>query len=470
MGIFDSLIIENETDRVFTAYATVEIVDRQNQFVPLEAFKKAFYKYLIRGATLHISDNNAHSPKVVGRILNGEEETFEGYKAFKITCTIYPHDDQIPDYDDAWNGIKSGKFKGVSIGGGLLKDVTLTMKDGVECEVINNVPLMEICVVERPANPLSLISGMSLAKSDLSKPGNVDEAKWNKAKEAARKEYGDIADDKFYAIVQTIYQKMEKGDNIDVVSFDVPLITRLFEYFTENKVPDERLHFMLERMIEESKKGSLTMEQYESIIDTKLNNLEKAEVKPMVEEKKKVEEPEAEKPEAPVKEEPKVEEPKEKQPEPAQEQKTPSEAVKDSQSFDSLHEKMDKLMKSHEELHKCMGELHKMLAKGFKTEEPGEEVKEPVKEENETVADEAAESPAEEKKEAVEGKEEPIKEEMKKAEDKTENKAAEILKVEKETTPMAKSIVVAVTPSILAVESSPNKSLWEVEVERRFKK
>ena len=40
-------------------------------------------------------------------------------------------------------------------------------------------------------------------------PGKVNEAKWSEAKRAARKQYGSkVPDDKFYAIVSTIYKSM----------------------------------------------------------------------------------------------------------------------------------------------------------------------------------------------------------------------------------------------------------------------
>jgi hypothetical protein len=40
-------------------------------------------------------------------------------------------------------------------------------------------------------------------------PGKVNEVKWSKAKAAARKQYGSkVPDDKFYAIVSTIYKNM----------------------------------------------------------------------------------------------------------------------------------------------------------------------------------------------------------------------------------------------------------------------
>jgi len=287
MGTYDDIIIQDDAERLFTAYATADIIDNQNQKVPISIFKKAFYKFLIRGATLHIVDeNNKHSPLVVGKVISGEEEDKGDYKAFKILCQIYPHDADNSIYDDTWEGIKSGKYRGVSIGGGRPIALMKHTENGDTAE-LETVPLMEISVVERPANPLALITGFSMAKSEvskvdkanskyvtsdnkfkggfdgcvewatntkglpkenaeklcayigrkagviksdadadklikseeyLSKPGDVDEAKWKEAKDKVKQEYKDVPEgsDKFYAIVMHIYQDMIKKSDSEV--------------------------------------------------------------------------------------------------------------------------------------------------------------------------------------------------------------------------------------------------------------
>lgn len=169
MGSFDEIIVQDEKERLFTAYATVEIKDKQKQFVPLSNFKKAFYKFMSRGASL----NWMHTNRVIGKVINGEEEMLGDYKAFKITGLIYGHDDDIKDYDDAWEAIKSGKATGVSIGGGQPLLITKTDAMGDNTQELVTVPLLEISVVDRPANPLALITGFSMAKNDTEKCNEI---------------------------------------------------------------------------------------------------------------------------------------------------------------------------------------------------------------------------------------------------------------------------------------------------------
>jgi len=277
MGSYDSIIIQDEKERLFTAYATVEIKDKQGQFVPLSNFKKAFYKFMIKGSPL----NWMHTNRTIGKVLNGEEEQLGDYKAFKITAMIYGHDDDIKEYDEAWDAIKNGLATGVSIGGGQPLLITKQNKEGQVDELVT-IPLLEISVVESPANPLALITGFSMAKSDyMAKPGNVDETKWNEAKQKVREEYKDISEDsdRFYALTQTIYQNMTKSDeDVDIININVPTITRLFEFVLESNLDDVALHKMLERLVEASKSGTLTMDSY-NLITTE--NLEKSEANTM---------------------------------------------------------------------------------------------------------------------------------------------------------------------------------------------
>lgn len=50
--------------------------------------------------------------------------------------------------------------------------------------------------------------GAKTKDGKIEMPGNVDEAKWNKAKEAAHKSYPDLTEDndRFWKIVESIYK------------------------------------------------------------------------------------------------------------------------------------------------------------------------------------------------------------------------------------------------------------------------
>lgn len=63
-------------------------------------------------------------------------------------------------------------------------------------------------------------------------------------------------------------KKIIKEDAVDIVSMDIPLLTRILEYFNENKMDDVKLHVILTNIINESKKTSpLNINNYENIIN-----------------------------------------------------------------------------------------------------------------------------------------------------------------------------------------------------------
>lgn len=56
------------------------------------------------------------------------------------------------------------------------------------------------------------------------------------------------------------------GDEVDTVTLDVPLLLRMMEYAREDAQEDMDLHDVAERMIELSKNGPLSMDDYDSIV------------------------------------------------------------------------------------------------------------------------------------------------------------------------------------------------------------
>lgn len=289
---YDGIIVTDEKNRLFSAIVTAEVEDTQGQFVSVDTFKSSFFKNKIK-AKGEIPLTWNHSNKIVGAITDGEEVDLDGIRAFKVYGYIYPSDPENTMYDTVWSGIQSGQATGLSIGGGVPVYRDFINKAGRVLKELVTIPLMEIALVfgtkvdgslKNPANPLAKIVASSMAKSDyMEKPGNVDEEKWNEAKAKVKEEYPELEEnDKFYALTQTIYQNMTKTEEVkqdtpDVISMDVPLITRLFEYFNETKMEDVDLHKILTNIINESKGGVLDINNYDTLINIKDSEVEKME-------------------------------------------------------------------------------------------------------------------------------------------------------------------------------------------------
>ncbi len=106
--------ILNKEDRIFKAWGSVEVRDKENDLLPMSEFKKIMPIIMKRGGNIM----DRHSNRQVGQILNYEfkdKETEDGLvEGVYLTCQIYK------DYeiDDAvWEMIKQNLIKGLSFGG-----------------------------------------------------------------------------------------------------------------------------------------------------------------------------------------------------------------------------------------------------------------------------------------------------------------------------------------------------------------
>lgn len=160
-----SIDILSVDDRLVAGWASVEIVDRQGQIVPIDELNSALIRYSIRGAPL----NYGHKNHQVGRVINWyiikHPET--GKWGVYIIAYVFKGE---PIYDIVWEAIKEGKLTGFSIAGiagetvrDMVKDVDGLMKSA---EILKKITITEISIVEKPANPLAVIEQVNkFAKS-----------------------------------------------------------------------------------------------------------------------------------------------------------------------------------------------------------------------------------------------------------------------------------------------------------------
>lgn len=66
----------------------------------------------------------------------------------------------------------------------------------------------------------------------------------------------------------------EENDPVDIVSLDVPLLTRLLEISRETIKSDEDLHKILTNILAIKNRGTLTMNDYTDIIKQSTDELE----------------------------------------------------------------------------------------------------------------------------------------------------------------------------------------------------
>jgi phage head maturation protease len=134
MKLYAEITKIDRTQRLVFGYASTEALDNQGEIVRKEAIEAALPSYM-RFANIR----EMHQPSAVGVAKEAEIDGKGLYLAARIVD------------DDAWRKVIEGVYKGFSIGG------RVTARDVAAKHVITGVELLEISLVDRPANPEAVI-------------------------------------------------------------------------------------------------------------------------------------------------------------------------------------------------------------------------------------------------------------------------------------------------------------------------
>jgi HK97 family phage prohead protease len=134
MKLYAEITKIDRAQRLVFGYASTEALDNQGEIVRKEAIEAALPSYM-RFANIR----EMHQPSAVGVAKEAEVDDKGLYLAARIVD------------DDAWKKVTEGVYKGFSIGG------CVTARDIAAKHVITGVELLEISLVDRPANPEAVI-------------------------------------------------------------------------------------------------------------------------------------------------------------------------------------------------------------------------------------------------------------------------------------------------------------------------
>jgi hypothetical protein len=165
--------IRNEKDRIVRGWMSVEVKDRQGEIVPVDDLKRSLNIWMKRGAPIMDEHSNRH----VGEALNWKEATHPDTQTPGISIDYRIFDDYSTD-DQVWKEIKSGKRKGLSMGGRALgkKEKKTDAVTGESAEKLSNIETYEVSSVREPANQFALnevvnlvAKSMNIKKEDMEK-------------------------------------------------------------------------------------------------------------------------------------------------------------------------------------------------------------------------------------------------------------------------------------------------------------
>ena len=171
----DMEVKKSET-REFTGHMTAEIVDKQYEFVYVDEIMKVMETFMEHSP--HITDS--HSNRIVGEIMGYEKSEIDGHPSILVKGKIKKAEN-VMLYDDVWNKIKTGIYKGLSMGGGTKRKENMLLKDGKMVQLLKDLELYEIAVCETPANPLALIKEVNtFAKANGLQPEMIKTVDFDK--------------------------------------------------------------------------------------------------------------------------------------------------------------------------------------------------------------------------------------------------------------------------------------------------
>lgn len=141
----------DEKKRLVRGFATLNNLDSQGDVIEHEANKRAFSR--ARGNLREM-----HQPIAVGRVVNFYEEKYYDVENDEWFEGIFVEAYVSPGAEDTWQKVLDGTLSGFSIGGAISDaDTSYDAVKGYNVRVIKEYDLVELSLVDNPANPLANI-------------------------------------------------------------------------------------------------------------------------------------------------------------------------------------------------------------------------------------------------------------------------------------------------------------------------
>lgn len=146
------LEIKAEKERIIAGYASVELIDKQNEIIPLETLKKAWNRFIKNPDFMHVQF--AHTSIPIGKIIMDcpKLKKKSGVDENGLFIIVKVRND-IKKADEVWYLISKGEMKYFSIGGESLHRSIIC--EGRCYTKIDDMELHEVSIVPNPANKAS---------------------------------------------------------------------------------------------------------------------------------------------------------------------------------------------------------------------------------------------------------------------------------------------------------------------------
>ena len=161
----------NREKRTVSGFATLDNVDQTGDVVTMEASIKAFENF--RG-----NIREMHSSNAVGKMISFKPETYYDAKSQEFYNGVYVDAYVSKGAQDTWEKVLDGTLTGFSIGGKIIEsDNEVNKSTGKTTRFIKDYSLMELSIVDSPANELCNILSISKMNGELIFKGIATEVK-----------------------------------------------------------------------------------------------------------------------------------------------------------------------------------------------------------------------------------------------------------------------------------------------------
>lgn len=144
-------------NRLVSGFATLDNIDTSDDVVMAEASRVAFENF--RG-----NIREMHEPIAAGRLVDFREDSFYDKKTSKFYSGIYATAYVSKGAQSTWEKVLDGTLSGFSIGGNITDQETKFVKDagtdGKSVRFIKSYDLVELSLVDNPANQLSNVDSI----------------------------------------------------------------------------------------------------------------------------------------------------------------------------------------------------------------------------------------------------------------------------------------------------------------------
>jgi hypothetical protein len=159
----------DEERRMVSGFATLDNIDRQGDIVSADASVKAFESF--RGNLREM-----HQPIAVGKVVNFRVEKFYDPESAEMYSGVFVDTYVSKGAQDTWEKVLDGTLSGFSIGGAIIDDEVVNLGDSL-IRVIKSYELIELSLVDSPANQLANVFSVQKADGVSSLTGIVADLK-----------------------------------------------------------------------------------------------------------------------------------------------------------------------------------------------------------------------------------------------------------------------------------------------------